>query len=300
MASTVRLNGMAGKAKNLPTVEEWTLDTYLALNEECEAKGITLINSAQRESMALLLLYNNLPTFVDYDNASCSFDSELFLSTIAYLKSLPTMEEYVSRDIAEIYKGLREETIRMTSDSIGQFRDYLELCVRFSEEEIVCLGSPTPNGGRPLLLLLHTYAITADSPVQDGAWAFVRYMLENGIDTFELPVYKPALTELAEKEMRQFHLYSLDNTSSSHGSTEQKYDPQKQVAATLTQEHVDAVLDLLENRGLYASATAGTDTTVKALIAEELAAYYADNITAEEAARRIQSRVSVYLAERAG
>ncbi len=297
LASTVRLNGIVGAAENLPTVQDWSLDAYLAKMDACEKQGITLRSGATREAMELNLLYNNLATFVDYENAVCSFDSELFLSTIEYLKTLLPRENAPSTDLAALYTGLRNGTILTYEDTIGRFSDYLKLCVRFGTDDITFIGSPTPNGGRPYLNLNHTYSITADSPVQKEAWAFVRYMLENGTDSVEFPVYKPLLEKEAAAQMHRYHLYSLTSTYYSNQSTEPEYDPQSMVLARLTEDHVAAVMELLENRELYSTATAGSDATVKSLIAEELSAFYAGSITAEEAARRIQSRVSIYLAE---
>ena len=297
LASTVRLNGIVGAAENLPTVQDWSLDAYLAKMDACEKQGIILRSGATREAMELNLLYNNLATFVDYENAVCSFDSELFLSTIEYLKTLLPRENAPSTDLAALYTGLRNGTILTYEDTIGRFSDYLKLCVRFGTDDITFIGSPTPNGGRPYLNLNHTYSITADSPVQKEAWAFVRYMLENGTDSVEFPVYKPLLEKEAAAQMHRYHLYSLTSTYYSNQSTEPEYDPQSMVLARLTEDHVAAVMDLLENRELYSTATAGSDATVKSLIAEELSAFFAGSITAEEAARRIQSRVSIYLAE---
>ena len=124
-------------------------------------------------------------------------------------------------------------------------------------------------------------------------------MLENGTSSQnpQFPVYKPLLQEQATTELRRFHVYLLDRNSSSHNINKHEIDPMTQISAELTEDHIAAVMDLLEKRELYSTATAGSDATVRSLIAEELGAYYSGSITAEEAAKRIQSRVSIYLAE---
>ena len=299
LASSVVLYAMAGASENLPSVGEWTLEKFLALSEDCEKQGITFRHRPTREALELELLYNNLATFVDYGEGSCSFASPLFLSTIEYLKSLPTRETAPSTDVPALLKGMRDGTILSNYVSIGCFSDYLGLCVRFDTDDITVLGIPTPDGGKPSLGLNHTYSITADSPVKEEAWAFVRYMLENGTSSQnpQFPVYKPLLQKQAKTELRRFHVYLLDRNSSSHNINKHEIDPLTQISAELTEDHVAAVMDLLENRELYSTATAGADATVRSLIAEELGAYYAGSITAEEAAKRIQSRVSIYLAE---
>ena len=64
----------------------------------------------------------------------------------------------------------------------------------------------------------------------------------------------------------------------------------------ITDEDVQFVLDLLTKRTLYPLVTTSYKT-INSLINEELSAFFAGNVTAEDAARRIQSRVSIYLAE---
>ncbi|MBQ4042967.1 MAG: extracellular solute-binding protein [Clostridia bacterium] len=294
---SVSVSGKAGAKKNLPAPQDWTLEEYMELSEACQADGRMLLRTAKRSSEEGIL-YNNLASFVDYENAVCSFETEEFLTLLRYLKGQPTEEQYVKQNVAETYKGLREGSILLTAFSMGEFRDYVELTVRFPGEEVIVLGSPTPEGGKLFLNLMDTFAIAADSPVQEGAWEFLRFALQRGTSRMgAFPVYKPLIENTAAVQMRRWFQFSLTDTSSSISSVEPEYDPQKSVVVRLTEDHVAAVMDLLENREYRTTATAGADATVKELIAEELGAYYAGSITAEEAARRIQSRVSIYLAE---
>lgn len=307
LASYTYLTGMAGIAENLPAVEDWTLDAYLRLADECEARGISLSSTTWRESLEMTLLYNNLQSFIDEDGARCSFDSELFLKTVEYLKTVPARENYVSLPMADRIKGFRDGTIPLDNGFlITSFADILNLNFRFSGDGVL-LGSPTPAGGKLYMSLQNTYMIASDSSVKEGAWAFVRYMLVNGLgaDTSGFPIYKPLIEKLAKEAKSKYYLFGYDGTKSTLSSDPRivpssNYDPQRQTLLRLSDEDIQSVMALLEERQHNVGSTRGADKVAKELIAEELAAFYAGNISAEEAARRIQSRVSIYLAEKAG
>jgi len=71
--------------------------------------------------------------------------------------------------------------------------------------------------------------------------------------------------------------------------------PAGQTITPVTEKHVQGIRNMVEN-GPFSTDSIPTEK-IRAIISEELAAFYAGSITAEEAARRIQSRVSIYLAE---
>ena len=116
------------------------------------------------------------------------------------------------------------------------------------------------------------------------------------------PVSRSGMREVAEKELAQYCVMGLEGTlcmtyywDGEHPPVE--YDAKTRTEMLLTEDVVEKVFDLLENRPVYTNANAGDDEIIKAIIDEELAVFYSGSITAEDAARRIQSRVSIYLAE---
>ena len=297
LPSGFTLSGMVGKAELLPEQEDWTLDTFLQLMQKCDDQGIALFKDlVRREYLESSLLYSNLPTFVDFENAACSFENDLFYTTIEYLKTIPVTGEHIVYPIEERYIGYRDGSVLLIQSlSIMEFRDYLEMCVRFDTEDIRFLGYPTPDGGKLSLTRSVLWSITADSPVQDGAWEFVRYALENHSDPRSFPVYEPLFTERAEKEIGKLYVFHMDNNTVGGASFIPENIPAGQTITPVTEKHVQGIRNMVEN-GPFSTDSIPTET-IRAIISEELSAFYAGNITAEEAARRIQSRVSIYLAE---
>jgi ABC-type glycerol-3-phosphate transport system substrate-binding protein len=189
--------------------------------------------------------------------------------------------------------------------TVGSFRQLMDLRGEFGGEELVYLGMPSDGGGIPSLNAANTFSITADSPVKDGAWAFIRHILADEMIHYAspnqyLPVTRSNFEKQTELERRYFYFYPLDGTSGSwmawDGETVPEYDRTRQIGLGITDEDVQFVLDLLTKRTLYPLVTTSYKT-INSLINEELSAFFAGNVTAEDAARRIQSRVSIYLAE---
>ena len=215
LASYVTLTGMSGKTENVPDPADWTLDTFFAMLEECEQEGISLLpEETTRNTMDDYLLYYNLPSFVDYENGTCSFDSELFLFTIEYLKSLPTPDPIdasnIVASIPDIFKSYREDRILLdASASLSGTKSLILYQQRFSSKDITFLGVPTPEGGMPVLSASKTCSITADSAVKEGAWEVIRYMIRKETVrtiTNDFPVSRTRLHAQVKEEMKNYYI----------------------------------------------------------------------------------------------
>ena len=269
-----------------------------------------------RETMEEMLLYSNLESFIDYGTAVCSFTSDSFRKTIELLKSLPTSEQYYenydySTARQETSAALRRDEILLYSGrSLGNFTDYIQQKAQFLNEEVTYLGIPTPEGGALGLQGKQSCSIFANSLVKDGAWEFVSFMLSDEVlihedmrHGYSFPATKSALSALAEQEKKMYYLFQLDGSGWSgrgwDGVTipKEDYDPETEIPGYLTDADVAFVMDLLENSRFVVSS-ASADETLNGIIAEELGAYYAGSATAEDTAKKIQSRVSIYLAEK--
>ena len=311
IASGIRIEGMSGKTKNLPSAGEWTPEAFLALADSFPADGDAKLISRSRKELTTALISNNLTAYVNFAEASCSFDSPRFVSVLQYLKKLP--ESTVTLPGESAITGIYEMRVAYRQDrlwidpisTIGSFYQLMDLRGEFGGEEVVYLGMPSDGGGIPSMNAANTFSITADSPVKDGAWAFIRYILADEMIHYAspnryLPVTRSNFEKQAELERKRFYFYPLDGTSGSwkswDGETVPEYDRTRQIGLYITDEDVQFVLDLLTKRTLYPLVTTSYKT-INSLINEELSAFFAGNVTAEDAARRIQSRVSIYLAE---
>ena len=170
----------------------------------------------------------------------------------------------------------------------------------------VCLGAAT--GALFLLLLvcwLYTggawvlggLAITAACKNVDAAWSFVRNWLTEDYQTkdymYEFPTNRHAFETMAERAMTQE--YTEDPETGEQIPVMDTYwfeDGEVQVGP-LTQEEYDAFMRLYEScNSIYSY-----DEAILNIIKEEIEPFFDGQKTAEETARLIQNRVSLYVAE---
>jgi len=307
LASGVQLKGMMGKAKNLPSSEEWTISKYLSLAAEDTGENdvqFTMTDQTIRDT----LLYNNLASFVDFENGICSFENEDFLALLRYLKALPAKGNEFNITLAsgERFDAYRKDKLLLGTAYVQKPEQYLRLRAMFNGEELVWLGTPTPSGSCLVLGLAPSFSISADSPVKEGAWEFIRYMMTEVLLHINSPLsYFPVTESAIRQEMtksgKSFYMFSLQNTGFTtkiwDGVTPpEEYDPVTQAGAWFTEEDADILLDLLNNRTYSISTTAAYET-VRDLVREEVEAFLAGTSSAEDTAKKIQSRVNIYLAE---
>ena len=145
----------------------------------------------------------------------------------------------------------------------------------FSESQITYIGWPTPDGSCGSdFNLLNSVGISTNSEHKDACWEFIKYYVKNpelSLQMRYLPLYKPKLAATVS-------LYRTDEF--------------KGVKIENKQDVLDLyeLIELPEHMAVY-------DETVVDIIIEEAEEYFAGNRTAEDAAARVQERVSLYVAE---
>ena len=199
--------------------------------------------------------------YVDIENASCSFDSDSFKAQLQLLK----LQEAAK---AESYPCNGLLYLDVITD-VGTIAYNAERYLLPPMEQYVFCGYPSDHANGSVLHFSELFAINANSKQKSGAWAFLSYLLTQPCQEnmkLRLPVndsvLQVQLTGLLEKE-------------------------------TITQHEIDMFYQMVD--GLQAADY--PTTTVEQIIREELAPYLAGDISEEEAAQKIQSRVYLYLQE---
>lgn len=145
----------------------------------------------------------------------------------------------------------------------------------FSESQIAYIGWPTPDGSCGSdFELMGPVGICTNSEHKDACWEFIKYYVKNpelSLQMRYLPLYRPKLAATIS-------LYRTDGF--------------KGVKMENKQDVLDLyeIIELPEHMAVY-------DETVVDIIIEEAEEYFAGNRTAEEAAARVQERVSLYVSE---
>lgn len=198
--------------------------------------------------------------FVDKDNAACSFDSEEFISLLKLLTEAVPYDYSASSGYAL--------SLGSTSLNIGHYKETFN-------SDIAYIGYPSADGGQHIFTQsIGPFSIMASSENKDAAWQFVRILftpqLQNGeICAFGFPVIESCLDKYLERRMAQDE--------------------------ALTQADIDKYKALMMSCHGFADGGAVYDIAL-----EETNKFLGGGKTAEDAAKSIQSRVSIYLAEQFG
>ena len=274
------VNTYAAKAEHLGDAQRLTLADYANLELP---EGMELMDGVERTRMFNALMYSQLMEFVDYQNGTCSFDSEGFISLLDWFGSFPEQaaiqNDYAFREDRALLYPLQIHSLK-SYHATGQ--------IVFGNADVTLTGTPIGtegNGGvfAPLRLI----TVSSSSQYKEEIWEFIKFCLreENQLsDDFGFPVNRNALSSAMERDQQP--PTEMNKFTYSYG------DLSEEITAATAEEAAEltAYIDGITVCGI-------PDDFIYNIVEEETARYFAGDCTAEDAARMIQSRVSLYLAE---
>jgi ABC-type sugar transport system, periplasmic component len=305
------MNTLVGKTEFVGDTTTWTVDEVLEFIKNMPAdKSFTDYDN--RDSLTGILLTKGLDSYIDYTNGTCNFDSQGFIDILNYLISLDKsdIDSYMnSREYrTDRYRKLREDEAYITTAYINSFTQFLQLKFQFGFENISFKGYPTATGDGTMITG-DSYVISAKSQLKDGAWQFLKYLISDELQTSQnfimnWPATVNGLKFAGEQEMKREYTFNFSGgytASFSSGnmmistvmSDGEMDGTNAGEDATLTQEDVDYMLEFLNSDFSGVNYT----TDLFNIISEELAIFFNGQKTAEETAKVIQSRASIYISE---
>lgn len=229
------------------------------------------------------LLLSAMGQYVDFENAACSFDSAEFVSLLELANTIP------SGKLPEGAYCYQENTVLLDDVSFASLSNYhMYHEVVFGNADITLCGIGCGGG---YALLSDSIAVSAQSKEKEAAWEFIKFNLREEQQYFGrdvpqngFPINRNALAKMLADDTIP-HDESHRSTFSMDG-VEVEYGAATQEELAFLQNW----LGTLET-GLL------DDTSITAIVQEEAGKYFAGDCTAESAAKAIQGRVEIYLAE---
>lgn len=292
------INTLVGKSKNLPN-DTWNIKTMLDLANSLP-DGVSLIKGMTKTTMLNTFLLAGAGEFIDFKNATCSFDSEEFISLIEYIASFPETNTQ-DIDTQDISSYLNNEVYLYESTHLGSFTDYLKLRARFGfDEEIGMIGYPSKQGGAAEIIPMKYYAVSSVSDNKEGAWEFIKYLLsgENIINETKgmryIPSSRDTFRDWLDSEQMLYYYFP-------DGSLRYRISLEPITGEENSSGHVIALNDIyIEQFETFINSISNrSDIPVKIteIIREDIDIYFAGNKTAAETAKIIQNRINIYLNE---
>ena len=280
---------------------------------------VGVFTSGMTRERYMELLDSYLEGYLDRAGGTASFDSPGFRDVLACAASLPSEERTENAADAEIMHGQAlADAVTVASVEDWQLRDTVYM------GKLVCPGIPASDRVGSLIRMRSPMAVSAASPHREGAYAFLRSMLDEKTQTaytdrfpstraaFESHLAEAMREPTAEEgytvtyitadgfRFRDGTVYLWDEAEGERAPRavllwyDENYSvirEEKQYA--MSEDQRDALLALLDG----AVRSASYDQALAGIVREETGAYFAGQRSAEEVSRRIQERALLYLSE---
>lgn len=263
--------------------------------------------------------------FVDYKSGTCSFDSPEFIAVLEMANTYPNEIDYESLYNSnpnywqEQERACRDNKALLYSTYLYDFDSYNRVKKGNFGEDITFVGFPGAGGDTAggLLNFNNGLAISSKSQFKEGSWEFIKSLILNSVTQEETEIYNPnasedddPITELRWVSNNDFPVL----TDQLEKLGKQATDPYKRMnengelvpeqniyyiadeeieMTPISQKEADdliAYLKTIDRASKY-------DESLNTIINEESSNYFAGTKSADETAKMIQSRASIYLSE---
>ena len=263
-----------------PGREDWTvanIEALMAAHPEMDP----VWHSLDRELLLTLFAWAATAEFIDPDSGACSFESPAFLHWLRLLRDLPDGGEYSEEP----------KLLDFCYDLAGAAGFSARYCLKDDYAvagfpETGCTGSyflklgSSPNPWRETRGSNTRLGILAASGKREAAWRFLRLLMlgeETPSIVEGIPVLRDSFERAVDAAVTSDHdeRFGIDEFNAEDAA-------------------------ILRYQVYHTDKMANTDEGLVRIIREEANRYFVGQLSAEEAAEHIQSRVSVYMAEQMG
>ena len=291
------LKGFFGASSVVGEESGWTLEEFMEVVNKFE-KGTEICQFRAGENMISLLCSNNIGKYIDWSKGECYFDTGEFADMLefsyAYVKSEDNKKNK-DDDISEITKIRDKQQILLQFDTeVGSCERYMFAKEVFGED-VTFKGFPLDEGNGVVIVSSMDkshIAISSKSKYKEEAWEVVRnrYLPKKDkiTDYYCFPIRQDDLDYVLNKAMIPYTDEKGNISYSAMGIGD--------VTITIpypTEEDVAEIKKIINS----ADTMANGNEKIMEIINEEAEAFYQGQKSADEVAKIIQSRVSLYVKE---
>ena len=304
----VSVKTVTASVKKVGDRTNWTLGELLGYAENLPDGECLMYGAVRTNADEYILGPAGYSMFVDFESGTASFDSELFVRYLEYAASLPETYE----DYSEIFSGYRREALLSGKVSLDNAIDiidtepWLQLKANFPDGGHTIIGYPSDNAASSYATCDSAYVITSFADNPDEMWEVLKgiYPFDPGdvyyLGAGGLPSLKPIYDEIMLNE--KYNVFRMDTYFISFGQggmssyTPGEDDTEPGMVVTFDEAEADALRDFLDTRcGISVMDNLPTD--LDAIVREEISAFFGGMGTAGECAKKIQSRVNLWMSE---
>ena len=264
-----------------------------------------------RGDLPLLDAGDGYMIFIDREQGTCSFDSPEFVRYLEFVKTLPTSDErnvrspFADMDAEALALPRMEGKIRTTEARFLTSADKIRrLMMPYSTKDWTMIGYPSPvkraGAGTPVTTQ-YALVISSSCPDPDLAWDLVRRCFSSEGSQGGIPALKSTFDGMIDAWYQwQFddyyvlHDFVYSTRDREYAITEEDLE-YPGILSTFEREDRDKYVALFDEIGTAASERGIKE--IRDILVEETSAFLAGRGSAEDCAKKIQSRVSIWLSE---
>ena len=278
----------------------WTVDDMMDINDALP-DGVIMNEHFSKKTFTDYFISTGayFTQFVDMENRQCNFDNATFYRYLEFINSLPDEpvrfddKYYDSGNRYPAYMLLGQDGKTASSDSmLSNLRQWKLYDLEFPGE-YEFTGYPTVRSEKSYTYYSDAFIITSFCGDIDSAWEFVHYLLTidlkkkpEDMSIMGLATYMPLMENQIEGTL---HFQSM---ISEYPKEMDRYFPE----IVITRDDCNDVVNFL-NTQVAGSVYNLISPEITAIITEEISYYVGGVGTAEECAKKIQSRASIWLSE---
>ena len=251
-----------------------------------------------------------MTAFIHWEDRTCSFDGDEFIALLEDLKALSAysyeaVDEHAT--MAELVRGKTYLTKIVTVGMDYGMYGYRDIVEAFGDNYEIA-GYPTAEGGLKYAMGYYDqiYGMNVAAENKEGAWAFLEYLVSEEYQQPMPPNYIsgnatllgscfPARKDALERGLQANIDYVADPNEMQHyHRNEYTNENTAEGFEGFTEEDKQSILSMINMS--YRSAF-DNDHVLLNILTEETEAFFQGQKSAEDVAKVIQNRVSLYLAE---
>ena len=279
----------------------WTMSDLASVIDGLD-DGVSVMSYTTQSAFLTQMTYQNLNQFVDYANASCSFDSDAFRQLLEAAKKLPADDANGDDDIMyadssdDEYTQLQNGDLLLTTSYIsGNSYSLKEFYNIYKEGHgMTAIGYPQESGNGALISVSGGLAISAKSSNIDAAWDFVKTILSDSVqeDIWGFSITQKGFDESLQEATQQSY-YLDENNEKVYYDDSTYIGGTEYTLSALTQDQIADFKSYVDN----ASISGTYDSDIMDIITEEAGAFFSGDKSADDVVKLIQNRVGIYLGE---
>jgi len=293
---------LIGKPSMVGANETLTIDEVIKLNENLPP-NTTLFTNCGRDDIFRMIIRTGTSKYIDYKTAKCNFTDSSFIKMIEFVKTLPDNIGngwyFVDSANEEAIEKVRNDNSYLLEFAFYNIESFINLKYIYGDEDYVIKGYPSEMGNGSNIMDSDFITINSKSPNKEGAWEFIKFYLSDEVQLYQstLPITNSALSYILDDYLNKY-FYTIKN-STNPGAIQILDEPIEQWRRDTFNDFSFTEKDAAEIKRFLndVPVVPKYDTTVFEIIYEEISAFFAEAITAEQCAKYIQNRVGTYLNE---